>query len=74
MKYNQNVCGSIEASQPLIINHDDVYIHTNIKEIDSENQIYEYDEIVMSKDEYLVYLSDKVDLAGDAIQELINYL
>lgn len=79
MKRLKNVQGSKESSQELIIGKDTVYIHTNIKkvketkndEMKTYEEIYEYDEIQMTKDEYLHFLQDKVDVSTKAMAEIM---
>lgn len=64
MKYNNNVLGSQKAAQPFIINHDNVYIHKNIKKIKITDPVleymYQYDEIIMTKDEYIEYIQQQI--------------
>ena len=80
MVQNLNVQGSKESSQPLIINHDNVYLHSNIHEVEEDDldgrkhTSYVYDEIIMTKDEYLMYLQKQIDTTGNAMEELINYV
>ena len=81
----KNVLGSYESSRPMIINHDLVYLHTNIKydpvEIsDGVIAEYIYDEIIMSKNEYIEYLQienqnqqQEIDSLKDTMQDLIIY-
>lgn len=79
MKRLKNVQGSKESSQELIIGKDTVYIHENIKkvkvvkndEMETEEEIYEYDEIQMTKDEYLHFLQDKVEVSTKAMAEIM---
>ncbi len=82
----KDVIGSKEASKELIIGKDTVYIHTNIRpyedknEIDKEkkSELYIYDEVQMSKDEYLESKQKELDLmtksqssTEDLLQEII---
>ena len=46
----KGVQGSKEASQPLIIGTTTVYVHSNIKKL--EDDLYEYDEIQYTLDEW----------------------
>lgn len=79
MKRLKNVQGSEESSKELIIGKDTVYIHTNIKKVkvgksdetETEEEIYEYDEIQMTKDEYLHFLQDKVEVSTKAMAEIM---
>lgn len=65
---NQNVVGSYEASQPLIIDNDLVLIHTNIKQVktysidnpEDYSIMYTYNELVLTKDEYLELLQEQI--------------
>lgn len=60
MEIIKNVTGSKEQAKPLIIGYDTVYVHSNIKklEIDFEDNLYEYDEIQYTKDEYIKIMID----------------
>ena len=65
----KNVIGSKDSSKELIIGKDTVYIHTNIRPYEDKNddkeksELYIYDEVQMSKDEYLEMFKDNVDQA-----------
>ncbi|WP_311538416.1 hypothetical protein [uncultured Anaerococcus sp.] len=67
----KDVVGSKEASKELVIGKDTVYIHTNIRPYEDKNNedkekksdLYIYDEVQMSKDEYLEMFKDNVDQA-----------
>lgn len=67
----KDVIGSKEASKELVIGKDTVYIHTNIRPYEDKNEmdkekksdLYIYDEVQMSKDEYLEKFKDNVDQA-----------
>lgn len=81
----KDVIGSKEASKELIIGKDTVYIHTNIRPYVDENDdkekksdLYIYDEVQMSKDEYLEVKQKEIDLMSksqgsveDVLQEII---
>ena len=60
MKRFEKVRGSKEASEPVVIGKDTVYIHENVRKIEEDefgnnvDNLYEYDEIQYDKDEYLV--------------------
>lgn len=63
MKVIGKVQGSLEQAQPLIVNIDTVYVHTNIKKVEREDQfgnpienLYEYDEIQYTLSEYIQML------------------
>ena len=55
----KDVQGSKKSAKELIIGMDTVYIHSNIRKAEKKNDftknedLYVYDEIQMSKDEYL---------------------
>ena len=82
----KNVIGSKEASKELVIGKDTVYIHTNIRPYEDENEtdkeeksdLYIYDEMQMSLHEYLEIKQQEIDLmtkaqnsTEDLIQEII---
>lgn len=77
MRYNYNISGN--SNDFLTINHDNIYIHYDIKLIDkgdiSNNiyPVYQYDEIIMSKDEYLEYLQEQTTNNSEAVLELSYY-
>lgn len=55
------VHGSKEQSKELIIGTDTVYVHSNIKPIETEDdsEVYQYHEVQYTKDEYIHLLSEK---------------
>ena len=64
MKEIKNVQGSIEQAQPLIVNKDTVYVHTNIVQATDEDGnivdgLYVYDEVQYTKDEYIQMIAEK---------------
>lgn len=81
----KNVIGSKEASKELVIGKDTVYIHTNVRPYEDKNDekeeksdLYIYDEVQMSKDEYLETKQRELDLMSniqnsteDLLQEII---
>ena len=81
----KDVIGSKEASKELVIGKDTVYIHTNIRPYVDKNDdkkeksdLYIYDEVQMSKDEYLETKQRELDLMSktqnsteDLLQEII---
>lgn len=82
----KDVIGSKEASKELIIGKDTVYIHTNIRPYEDKAEIakekkfelYIYDEVQMTKDEYLELkekelnmLSNNQGTTEDLLQEII---
>ncbi len=72
MQNNGRVQGSKEASAPVIVNHDNVYIHTNVQQVqdDEIEDLYEYDEIIMTKDEYIEWSKEYIDTLEAAIGEI----
>lgn len=64
MKEIKNVQGSFKQAQPLIIGKTTVYVHTNIVQAKDEDgnvidDLYVYDEIQYTKDEYIKMMADK---------------
>ena len=64
MKEIKNVQGSTEQAQPLIVNKDTVYVHTNIVQATDEDGnvidgLYVYDELQYTKDEYIQIIAEK---------------
>lgn len=64
MKEIKNVQGSIQQAQPLIVNKDTVYVHTNIVQATDEDGnvvdgLYVYDEVQYTKDEYIQIIAEK---------------
>lgn len=76
----KDVIGSNEASKDLVIGKDTVYIHTNIRPYEDKNEIdkekksdlYIYDEVQMTKDEYLEMFKDNVDQATSLSNDRIT--
>ena len=73
MKELKNVQGSKEQAKPLIVGKTTVYVHTNIQQLKDENgnltDMYSYDEVQYTKDEYIQVLADKNDVLE---QDVIN--
>ena len=64
MKEFKNVQGSSQQAQPLIVNKDTVYVHTNIVQATDEDGnvvdgLYVYDEVQYTKDEYIQMIAEK---------------
>ena len=64
MKEIKNVQGSLQQAQPLIVNKDTVYVHTNIvqskdKDGNVVDNLYVYDEVQYTKDEYIQIMAEK---------------
>lgn len=77
MKELKDVQGSKEAAQELIIGKDTVYIHSNIRKVEKTDDfkegedLYVYDEIQMSKDEYLEKIQKELEVSNNAIADLM---
>lgn len=77
MRELKNVQGSKEAAKELIIGKDTVYIHSNIRKLEKTDDLkkgedlYVYDEIQMSKDEYLEKIQKELDVSNNAMAELM---
>ena len=64
MKEIKNVQGSSQQAQPLIVNKDTVYVHTNIVQATDDDGnvvdgLYVYDEVQYTKDEYIQRMAEK---------------
>ena len=64
MKEIKNVQCSSQQAQPLIVNKDTVYVHTNIVQATDEDGnvvdgLYVYDEVQYTKDEYIQMIAEK---------------
>lgn len=79
MKELKNVQGSKESAKELIIGKDTVYIHSNIRkletneddELQKDADLYVYDEIQISKDEYLEKIQKELEVSNSAIADLM---
>ena len=74
MKEIKNVQGSTEQAQPLIVNKDTVYVHTNIVQATDEDgnvidNLYVYDEVQYTKDEYIQIMADKNETLEKEVTE-----
>ncbi|MDU5466400.1 MAG: hypothetical protein E6084_00840 [Peptoniphilus harei] len=73
----KDVQGSKEAAQELIIGKDTVYIHSNIRKLEEteglkeSEDIYIYDEIQMTKNEYLEKLQKELNVSNNAMADLM---
>lgn len=76
MKILKDVQGCEESSKELIIDKDTVYVHSNVRiEKDEEGrELYLYDEIQMSKDEYLDHLREKVESQENAMADMMELI
>ena len=73
MKQKRKVHGSKEAAAPFIINHNNIYIHTNIQKVEGDvdaGDLYEYDELQMTKDEYIEWSKDYISDLELAVAEV----
>lgn len=65
MKNIGRIQGSEKQAKELIIGYDTVYVHSNIIKITEDKEgnpldnLYEYDEIQYTKDEYIKFISEK---------------
>ena len=78
MKDVGRVQGSLEASAPLIVGPTTVYVHTDIEEIEKEDEytgetytIYEYNEIQYPKDEYIHLMAEQNEQSAMDIEDII---
>lgn len=79
MKKLKDVQGSKESAKELIIGKDTVYIHSNIRKIEGGDddalmgggEVYVYDEIQMTKDEYLEDIQEKLEIANQALADMM---
>ena len=67
MKEIKNVQGSSQQAQPLIVGKTTVYVHSNIVQATDEDgnvidDLYVYDEIQYTKDEYIKVMADKNEI------------
>lgn len=77
MEIFKNIFGSKESSEPLIINVDTVYINSNVREVTKnidgkELKEFQYDQIQMSKDEYIVFLANQTDKLKTNLTNLMD--
>lgn len=78
MEILKNVLGSEESSKALIVNVDTVYINSNVKEVTREFEDgksykeYQYDQIQMTKDEYIELLSSKNEKLNTELKNLMD--
>lgn len=62
MKIIKGVYGSIEQTKSIIVNVDTVYIHSNIQKVEEIENLYQYDEIQYTKDEYIQLMANRQEL------------
>lgn len=77
------VQGSREQAKDLIVGKDTVYVHTDIQEVEADQEgnpvdgLYSYHEIQYSKDEYIRVISEKnqsLESQLEATQEAVDFL
>lgn len=71
--------GSKEQAKELIIGTDTVYVHSDIKLVETEDdsEVYQYNEVQYTKDEYIHLLSEKnttLENQMESTQEVIDFL
>lgn len=71
--------GSKEQAKELLIGTDTVYVHSNIKPVETEDgsEIYEYNETQYTKDEYIHLLAEKntsLETQMESTQEVIDFI
>lgn len=74
MKEIKNVQGSSQQAQPLIVGKTTVYVHTNIVQAKDEDgniidDLYVYDEVQYTKDEYIKIISEKNETLESELTE-----
>lgn len=73
----KDIQGSKGSAKELIIGKDTVYIHSNIRKVEKTDDLkegedlYVYDEIQMSKDEYLEKLQKELEVSNSAMADLM---
>lgn len=77
MEIFKNIFGSKESSEPLIINVDTVYINSNVREVTKnidgkELKEFQYDQIQMSKDEYIALSANQNDKLKTELTNLMD--
>lgn len=77
MEIFKNIFGSKESSEPLIINVDTVYINSNVREVTKniggkELKEFQYDQIQMTKDEYIALLANQNDKLKTELTNLMD--
>lgn len=77
MQNYNGVIGSKESSKHVIVGKDTVYVHSNVITISEEEDLYQYDEIQYTKDEYIKLLSEKNDCVLNktyTMQDVIDFM
>ena len=80
MKNVGRVRGSYEASRPIVIGKTTVYVHRNIEKLEETDEqgnvheVYEYDEIQYTIQEYLQIMNDSLTDTQLALTELFELM
>lgn len=79
MKNYGTVYGSPEQAKPLVIGKDTVYVHSDIKKMDTEDglELFSYTEVQYGKDEYIELMAKKNQALKEqveATQEAVDFL
>jgi hypothetical protein len=67
------VYGGKESAQEIIVGYDTVYVHTNIEDISDtdemgrEREMYRYNEVQYTKDEYIALMIEKQKQLDDQL-------
>lgn len=78
MKNMGKIQGSKEQAKELIVGLDTVYVHTNIVKLEEDNQgnkvdnLYEYDEVQYTKDEFIEMQSEQITNLQLAMLEILE--
>ena len=76
MQVFKSVQGSKAQALPTVVNVDTVYVHSNIKKLETDfegnptDNLYQYDEIQYTKDEYIQLMADRQNLESQFTTEL----
>lgn len=76
MQIFKNVQGSKEQALPIIVGKTTVYVHSNIKKLETDlegnptDNLYQYDEIQYTKDEYIQLMANRQNLESQLLTEL----
>lgn len=66
------VRGSAAQAEPLIIGKDTVYVHSNIKPVEDEEELFEYHEIQYEKDEYIKLMAEQNETLMKTLDTLMS--
>lgn len=76
MKIFKNILGSKAQAIPVVVNVDTVYVHSNIQKLETDldgnptDNLYQYDEIQYTKDEYIQLMADRQNIEAQFTTEL----